>query len=83
MICGGERHRFFYGVDPKQPEFPSQQKAIEARVQGNYRVTCGHCGVPLMGLLGHPGGVTDIIWRHDADSWFGTFSIVEPNPLQL
>jgi hypothetical protein len=74
--CG--RHRFFFGVDPKQPEYPSQVAAIEARVKGNWRVRCGHCGVSLMGSLGDPGPVTELIWRHDGTSWFGSFSVLEP-----
>lgn len=72
-VTVSERHRFFFGVDPKQPEWPSQQRAIAKRVQGNYRVRCGHCGVSLMGELGHDGPVTEIIWRHDGTTWFGQF----------
>ena len=70
-----DRHRFFFGVDPTQPEYPQHQKAIAARVQGNYRVICGHCGVSLMGELGHEGPVTEIIWRQDGTSWFGSFEV--------
>lgn len=70
----GERHRFFFGIDPKQPEWPSQQRAIAERIKGNYRVICGHCGVGLMGELGYEGPVTEIIWRHDGNTWFGTFT---------
>lgn len=69
----GERHALFFGLDPKQPEYPSHQRTIEARVKGNYRVHCGHCGVSLMGETGHPGGITEIVWTHDGSTWFGTF----------
>lgn len=68
-----ERHQFFFGVDPKQPEYPSNEKAICARVPGNWRVRCGHCGVSLMGHLGHDGPITEVIWRHDGTNWFGSF----------
>lgn len=77
MICG-ERHRYFYGVDPAQPEFPSQERAISTRVSGNWRVRCGHCGVSLMGHLGHDGPITEVTWTHDGNTWFGTF--VYPGP---
>lgn len=70
-----DRHRFFFGVDPTQPEYPSQARAIAARVTGNYRVICGHCGVSLMGERGHEGPTTEIVWRHDGTNWFGSFSV--------
>ena len=69
----GERHALFFGLDPKQPEYPSHQRAIEAHVKGNYRVICGHCGVTLLGETGHPGGITKVVWTHDGSSWFGMF----------
>jgi hypothetical protein len=71
-----ERHSFFFGLDPKQPEYPSHQKAIAGLNIGNYRVICGHCGVSLMGEVGHPGPVTEIIWTLAGDAWFGQFAIV-------
>lgn len=73
-----ERHALFFGLDPKQPEWPSHQRALVAHgVQGNYRLICGHCGVTLMGEVGHPGGITKILWTHDGSSWFGRFQILE------
>lgn len=71
-----ERHAFFFGPDPLHPLHPLHEQVIEARVKGNYRVRCGHCGVSLMGHLGFPGPVTEIIWRLDGDTWFGTFTLL-------
>lgn len=70
-----DRHAYFFGLDPTNPAHPSHEKAIEARVKGNYRVRCGHCGVSLMGHTGFEGPVTEIIWMHDGSTFFGTFTI--------
>jgi hypothetical protein len=73
-----ERHAFFLGdpvADPDGHLRRSNMAAIERRVQGNYRVRCGHCGVALAGVIGAPGPVTEVVWRHDGSSFFGTFSV--------
>lgn len=72
-----ERHAYFFGTDPTNPTHPSHEKFIEARVKGNYRVICGHCGVSLMGHVGFEGPTTEIIWTHDGSTWFGTFQVVD------
>lgn len=70
-----EKHAFFFGFDPDLEVWRSNQRFIEARIKGNYRVRCGHCGVSLCGVLGHPGPVVEILWKLEGDSMFGTFTL--------
>lgn len=69
-----DRHSFFLA------DWHTNERAISARIQGDWRVRCGHCGVSLGGCLGHGGPTTEIEWRHDQqrDMFFGTFAIREP-----
>ncbi len=68
-----EKHAFFFGFDPDLEVYRSNLRFIEARIKGNYRVRCWHCGVSLCGTLGHPGPVVELLWKHDGRSIFGTF----------
>lgn len=72
-----ERHAFFFGFDPDLECFRSNLRYIEERVKGNYIVICGHCRVSLCGTRVDTGPTTEIVWRHDGGSWFGTFSFPE------
>mgnify|MGYP001579770737 CR=1 FL=1 len=67
-----DRHAYFLSSS-----FPSNERAIERRVSGNWHVRCGHCGVVLAGHRGWPGDSTEIVWRHDGRSWFGSFEVLQ------
>lgn len=50
---------------------------VSAKVPGNWRLVCAHCGVGLGGLLGKPGPLTIIEWRRWPGTWFGAFTVLE------
>lgn len=71
-----ERHQYFLGDPVSDPDGHlrrSNMAAIERRVQGNYRVRCAHCGVAMAGVIGDSGPVTEVLWRHSPNSFFGAF----------
>lgn len=72
-----ERHAYFLGdqrFDPDDDLRRSNMRFIERHVSGSYRVRCEHCGVAICGLIAGTGPVSEVLWRHDGDSFFGTFT---------
>lgn len=64
-----ERHSIFLR------DWHLNERAISMQIAGDWLVRCGHCGISLGGCRGDEGPITEIEWRHDYNSFFGSFTL--------